>query len=153
MTAMFMHYSLIIGGALLAFCSPFRNLVRRFVFQPGQGPSREDAAKDYLEFRGVATPDVQPASGKRAQNALCRAWYQGGMYQRKWPLLKYRIRQLTQTHMGTVTAVCLSQGVLTLLEDDIGLSGGIYTPACLGQVYIDRLNEYGFKIETKIVED
>ncbi|KAI0476962.1 hypothetical protein F4859DRAFT_504379 [Xylaria cf. heliscus] len=78
-TAMIMHYSLMIGGTLLAFCSPFRNLVRRFVFQPGQGPTREDAAKDYIEFRGVATPDVQqPASGKQV---VCRAWYQGGMYQ------------------------------------------------------------------------
>ncbi|KAI1757419.1 hypothetical protein F4782DRAFT_537023 [Xylaria castorea] len=76
-SAIVSHYSLLIGGALLAFCSPFRNLVRRFVFQPGEGPSREDAAKDYLEFRGVATPDVQPASGKQA---LCRAWYHGGMY-------------------------------------------------------------------------
>ncbi|KAI8954567.1 hypothetical protein F4801DRAFT_587375 [Xylaria longipes] len=76
-TAMIMHYSLIIGGALLAFCSPFRNLLRRYVFQPGQGPSREDAAREYLEFRGVATPDVQPASGKQA---FCRAWYHGGMY-------------------------------------------------------------------------
>ncbi|RYC60489.1 hypothetical protein CHU98_g5709 [Xylaria longipes] len=120
-TAMIMHYSLIIGGALLAFCSPFRNLLRRYVFQPGQGPSREDAAKEYLEFRGVATPDVQPASGKQA---FCRAWYHGGMY-------------LPQT----------------LLEDDVGLSGGIYTPACLGQGYIDRLDEAGFKIETKIIEN
>ncbi|KAI0911907.1 hypothetical protein F4823DRAFT_623226 [Ustulina deusta] len=78
-TAMVMHYSLLIGGALLAFCSPFRNLVRRFVFQPGQGPTREDAANDYIEFRGVGTPDVQPASGKQA---LCRAWFQGSMYLR-----------------------------------------------------------------------
>ncbi len=81
-TAMVMHYSLLIGGALLAFCSPFRNLVRRFVFQPGQGPTREDAANDYIEFRGVGTPDVQPASGKQA---LCRAWFQGSMYLREYP--------------------------------------------------------------------
>ncbi|KAI0199551.1 hypothetical protein F4808DRAFT_451345 [Astrocystis sublimbata] len=77
LTAMMMHYGLVIGGALLAFCSPFRNLLRSFIFQPGQGPSREDAAKDYVEFRAVATPDLPSASGKQA---LCRAWYQGGMY-------------------------------------------------------------------------
>ncbi|KAI1419019.1 hypothetical protein F5Y12DRAFT_789422 [Xylaria sp. FL1777] len=76
-TAMITHYSIVIGGALLAFCSPFRSLVRRFVFQPGQGPSREDSANDYLEFRGVGTPDVRPASGKQA---LCRAWFHGSMY-------------------------------------------------------------------------
>lgn len=79
-TAMAMHYSLLIGGALLAFCPPFRSLLRRFIFQPGEGPSREDSAKDYVEYRGVATPDVQPASGKQA---LCRAWFHGSMYLRK----------------------------------------------------------------------
>jgi hypothetical protein len=79
-TAIFMHYSVIIGGALLAFCPPFRHLIRRFLFQPGQGPTREDAAKDYIEYRGVATPDVQSALGKQA---LCRAWYNGSMYLRK----------------------------------------------------------------------
>ncbi|KAI0400974.1 hypothetical protein F4802DRAFT_609735 [Xylaria palmicola] len=77
-TAVMMHYSLLAGSLLLAFCPPFRKLLRRFVFQPGQGPSREDSAKDYVEFRGVATPDAQPASQKQA---LCRAWFHGGMYQ------------------------------------------------------------------------
>ncbi|KAI1129626.1 hypothetical protein F5Y10DRAFT_276672 [Nemania abortiva] len=76
-TAMITHYSLLVGGALLAFCPPFRNLLRRFIFQPGEGPSREDSAKDYIEYRGVATPDVQPASGKQA---LCRVWFHGSMY-------------------------------------------------------------------------
>ncbi|KAI1282258.1 hypothetical protein F5Y07DRAFT_386252 [Xylaria sp. FL0933] len=76
-TAMVMHYSLVIGGALLAFCPPFRNLVRRFVYQPGQGPSREESANHSLEFRGIGRPDIQPASGKHAQ---CRAWFQGSMY-------------------------------------------------------------------------
>ncbi|KAI1146280.1 hypothetical protein F4825DRAFT_466647 [Nemania diffusa] len=80
-TAMAMHYSLLIGGALLAFCPPFRSLLRRFIFQPGEGPSREDSAKDYVEYRGVATPDVQPASGKQA---LCRAWFHGSMYLRNF---------------------------------------------------------------------
>lgn len=79
-TAMVTHYSILIGGALLAFCPPFRSLLRRFVFQPGDGPSPDAAAKDYVEFRGVGTPDVQPASGKQA---MCRVWYNGSMYRRK----------------------------------------------------------------------
>ncbi|KAI8625223.1 hypothetical protein F5Y19DRAFT_467186 [Xylariaceae sp. FL1651] len=78
-TAMIAHYGLFVASVLLAFCSPFRSLLRRFIFQPGQGPSREDAAKDYIEYRGVATPDVQ--SNPRNQ-ALCRAWYTGSMYMR-----------------------------------------------------------------------
>ncbi|KAJ3569756.1 hypothetical protein NPX13_g5972 [Xylaria arbuscula] len=109
-SAMFMHYGIIVGGMLLAFCSPFRNLVRRFVVQPGQGPSKEDSANDYIEYRGVATPDTQSGSGKQA---LCRAWYQGSMYY--------------------MTGFFLAQGARTLLEDDLELRGGVYTPACLGQ--------------------
>ncbi|KAJ8129075.1 hypothetical protein O1611_g4554 [Lasiodiplodia mahajangana] len=128
-TAMISHYSLIVGGMLLAFCPPFRTLLRKLIFPPGEGPRREDSAKDYVEFRGVATPDVQPASGKQA---LCRVWFHGSMY--------------------LLTATFLSQGARALLEDNLALEGGIYTPACLGQGYIDRLDEYGFKVETKMVE-
>ncbi|KAI0024978.1 sporulation protein RMD1 [Xylariomycetidae sp. FL0641] len=74
-TALAMHYGLIIGITLLMFCSPFRALLRKLVFQPGEGPSREDAAKEYIEFRGVASADGVPR-----KQALCKAWYTGSMY-------------------------------------------------------------------------
>ncbi|KAI0480128.1 hypothetical protein GGR56DRAFT_663936 [Xylariaceae sp. FL0804] len=83
LTAMAMHYSLIVGGMLLMFCPPFRHLMRRFVFQPGQGPNREDAANDYIEFRGVALPDV---TSKIEKKALCKTWYSGSMYYCELPL-------------------------------------------------------------------
>lgn len=51
-----------------------------------------------------------------------------------------------------VTGVFLAQGALTILEDDLKLDGGSYTPACLGQSYLDRLNEAGFKVDVKTVE-
>lgn len=51
-----------------------------------------------------------------------------------------------------MTATLLAQGALTLLQDDTGLGGGVYTPASLGQRYIDRLNENGFKIETRLLD-
>ncbi|KAI1171357.1 hypothetical protein F4777DRAFT_591271 [Nemania sp. FL0916] len=91
MTAMASHYSYIIGGALLAFCPPFRHLVRKFIFQPGQGPSREDYANDCIEYRGVGIPDMQPATGK---HALCRARYNGSLYTRKSPRQPFRPAQL-----------------------------------------------------------
>ncbi|KAI1826209.1 hypothetical protein F4861DRAFT_529955 [Xylaria intraflava] len=75
--AVIMHYALLIGGMLLAFCPPFRNIARKFVFQPGQGPSREDSVNNYVEFRGVGTPDAQPSLGKQA---LCRTWFNGSPY-------------------------------------------------------------------------
>jgi short subunit dehydrogenase-like uncharacterized protein len=58
-----------------------------------------------------------------------------------------------KTHMDTVTAAFLVQAARTLLEDDLGLGGGVYTPACLGQGYIDRLDDSGVKIETKIIDE
>ncbi|CAJ2505992.1 Uu.00g001220.m01.CDS01 [Anthostomella pinea] len=128
-TAMAMHYSLLIGATLLMFCSPVRKLVRKLVFQPGMGPTREDAAKEYIEFRGIATPDAESKSGKQA---ICKAWYAGSMYY--------------------LTATVLCEGARTLLEDDVGLAGGVYTPACLGQAFIDRLHDSGFKFETKILD-
>jgi short subunit dehydrogenase-like uncharacterized protein len=41
--------------------------------------------------------------------------------------------------------------VRTLLEDDIELEGGVYTPACLGSNFIDRLDKAGFRFEASIV--
>lgn len=71
-----MHYGILIVGALLMFVPPFRALVRRFVFKPGEGPSKEDSANDYVELRGVASPDL-PDSRKQA---FVKARYSGSMY-------------------------------------------------------------------------
>lgn len=45
----------------------------------------------------------------------------------------------------------LAEAAETLLQDDLGLPGGVYTAACMGQGYIDRLNKSGFKFETEII--
>ena len=50
-----------------------------------------------------------------------------------------------------VTAMLLAEAAETLLQDDLQLPGGIYTAACMGQRYIDRLEKSGFKFETKII--
>ncbi|KAI1765092.1 hypothetical protein GGR53DRAFT_491504 [Hypoxylon sp. FL1150] len=126
---MMMHYSIIFGGLLLMFCPPFRRILRKYVCQPGEGPSKEDQKKEYIQLQGVATPDIQPSGGKQA---WCNAEFKGGMY--------------------NLTAVLLSQAACTILQDDIKLSGGVYTPACLGHGYIDRLNNVGFRLETKIID-
>lgn len=71
------HWGLLLGGFLLAFVSPFRALVRKFVFQPGQGPDKASTAKEEIEYRGVASPDTDVPSNKQA---ICRAWFHGSMY-------------------------------------------------------------------------
>jgi len=55
--------------------------------------------------------------------------------------------------VSAVTAVFLAQGALTLLEDDVELEGGVYTPACLGQGFVDRANTAGFKIDVKMIQN
>lgn len=51
-----------------------------------------------------------------------------------------------------VTAVFLAEAARTLLEDDVDLGGGgVFTPACLGQGFVDRVDATGFKIETKTI--
>lgn len=77
LTGMGFHYCLAIFGVLLLGAPPFRYLLRKFVYQPGQGPAREEAAKDRLEYRGVANPDLEESNGKQA---FCRAWFDGSMY-------------------------------------------------------------------------
>lgn len=42
---------------------------------------------------------------------------------------------------------------MTLLEEDVELEGGVFTPACLGQGFIDRAGEAGFKMELKMLEN
>ncbi|OAQ70339.1 saccharopine dehydrogenase [Pochonia chlamydosporia 170] len=127
---MTVHFALAIGSLLLVFVPPFRGLVRRFVYQPGEGVSREDMEKEEVEYRGTASPDVE--SNPTKKQAFCRAWFHGGLYK--------------------LTGVFLAEGALTILEDDLDLGGGSFTPACLGQGYIDRLNDAGFKVEVRTVE-
>lgn len=54
--------------------------------------------------------------------------------------------------LSTVTGILLAEAAATLLQEDVGLEGGIYTAACLGQPLIDRLDRAGFHIETKRME-
>lgn len=91
------HFGLMVFGLVLA--TPFlRRFFARRVYQPGEGADLEEAKKDEIEYRGLATPDVAggAAAGKKA---YCRAWFNGPNYycefllssqlsnkQRCWPL-------------------------------------------------------------------
>lgn len=122
-----MHWGLMVAGLFLII-PVARKAVRHFVIQPGQGPDVEQTKTQDLEFRGVALPDPPDSTGKQV---YCRAYFTGGMYY--------------------LTAMLLAEAAETLLQDDLQLPGGIYTAACMGQRYIDRLEKSGFKFETKII--
>ncbi|EGU79067.1 hypothetical protein FOXB_10406 [Fusarium oxysporum f. sp. conglutinans Fo5176] len=129
----FIHWLLIVGGILLVSVAPLRSFLKKRVYQPGEGAKREDTAKDELEYRGIAYPDSEKAAGKAA---FCRMWYHGGMY----------------FFLPTVTGMLLAEIAATILEDDIELDGGSYTPACLGQGLVDRLDKSGFRTDVKIID-
>ncbi len=73
------HYGLILL-AIVFTTPPLRAILKRFVYQPGEGPASDAADKDTIKFEGVGVPDVE--GGATAQ-AHCRAWYSGSMYKRK----------------------------------------------------------------------
>ncbi|KAM5359447.1 hypothetical protein ACJZ2D_014467 [Fusarium nematophilum] len=125
----FIHWLLIIGGALIVSIPPLRAYLKTRVYQPGDGAKREDTEKEEIEYRGIAYPDSEKAAGKAA---FCRMWHRGGMYY--------------------LTGKLLAETAATILEDDIQLGGGVYTPACLGQGLIDRLDNAGLKLEVKVID-
>ncbi len=70
------HYTLSISTALLLL-SPFRALMRKFIAKPGDGPDKEAAKKDRVEFKAVAKPDLDTKTTKHAFGTLS---YTGSMY-------------------------------------------------------------------------
>ncbi|RAO66108.1 uncharacterized protein BHQ10_002120 [Talaromyces amestolkiae] len=108
---MLMHYFIVIGGYLLLL-APVRTLVRRFVFKPGDGPDTKKAKDEVIELQAVGKPVPTTEENKQV---LGKLRYHGSMYY--------------------LTATFLAEAAATMLEEDesVRLTGGIYTPACLGE--------------------
>ncbi|TLS24441.1 hypothetical protein PpBr36_09026 [Pyricularia pennisetigena] len=128
-----MHLAVAVGLPLLALLWPLRSLVRLLIpYQPGQGPPRDQDAKQKVKFCGTARPDMP--SGSCDKMSYAEADFTGSMYH--------------------LTAICLARGAQTILEqyESLQLKGGVYTPASLGQGFIDRAGEDGFEIKSRIVK-
>jgi hypothetical protein len=79
LAAVISHFTLILGSLLIAI--PFvRNLARKFVFQPGDGPTKEQSKNYRMEYRGIGIPDVKTPNPPRA---FVRAHYEGSLYECK----------------------------------------------------------------------
>lgn len=79
-----LHWALVLGSFFLAFVPPMRSLVKRFIYQPGQGPERDGMGREYIEYRGTATPDVPAGDAKSKRKAFVKAHFGGGsMYYRE----------------------------------------------------------------------
>lgn len=175
-----LHFAIKIGILLLAI-PPVRWFLKKLIYAPGDGPAEEESKTYRVEYRAVAVADVPTPPSAPKPRAYCRAWFEGGMYHCTFILaslrplfhpilpsrftrcpnptsmpLNARSRNTTDPTNPTVTGILLTQAAITLLKDDVvakKFGGGILTPATLGQPYIDRLNEAGFKFEVRMLED
>ncbi|MCJ1438619.1 hypothetical protein MMC27_008009 [Xylographa pallens] len=129
-TGLVTHLMITFGMAALAI-PPVRWLLKMFVHQPGEGPTKESTAKDRVEFRAIATADTE--SSERA-TAICG--FNGSAYD--------------------FTGVLMAEAAISIVRDgnkttarEIG--GGILTPATLGQAYVDRLRNAGVVLEASML--
>ncbi|KAK2753251.1 hypothetical protein FQN54_007942 [Arachnomyces sp. PD_36] len=135
-TGILTHFAIAIGFFAIMF-SPVRMLLQRYIFQPGQGPERNEASKhDYVEYRGIATADEVTTNGRPAKRAYGKLTFEGDMY---W-----------------LTGLLLAEAAMVILKNEKELveknNGGLLTPSTLGQEYVDRLNQAGVSIETNMLE-
>lgn len=132
------HTAIMLGALSLVF-PPVRWLAKKLVFAPGQGVSREDAARDRMEFWAVATADEGEGGGQggaEAQAGVCEVSVRGGMYY--------------------LTGLLLAEAAMVLLEDEglvARLGGGLLTPAMLGQRFVDRIVKAGVLLETEMLPE
>lgn len=123
-------------GALSLVFPPVRWLAKKLVFAPGQGVSREDAAKDRMELWAVATADEEGRAGRKPRQAFARFRFEGGIYY--------------------LTGLLLAEAAMVILEDEglvARLGGGLLTPAMLGQHFVDRIIKAGVVLETEMLPE
>lgn len=120
-------------GTLALLIPPVRWLIKRIIYAPGEGPTREDSSKESIEFRAIAKADQETVAPKRV---FGRLRWDGGLY--------------------SLTGLFLAEAAIVLLkENDLvkGLHGGLLTPATLGKPYINRLKKAGLVIEAELIHD
>lgn len=80
LTGIAMHWGVIVAATLLTALPPLRKLLKRFVYEPGQGPDVEEAKKEEMVYRAIGVPD-----GVDGKLAYCQASFRGSMYDCKCP--------------------------------------------------------------------
>ena len=135
------HWAIILLGFLLS-SSLFRSLLKLLTTAPGEGVDKDVAGKEIYEIRTMATTaaatTITTATTKgidgRPRRALARFRYEGSAYY--------------------LSGLLIAEAAMVLLKDEEKvkeLGGGLLTPACLGQAYIDRLKKVGCTYEVGIL--
>lgn len=128
------HYAFTIGIALLVL-APFRWIARRFVPAPGSGPTREQTANDYSEFRVLVSSNQTDATTGRVKKVLGTISRTGDLY-----------------GLTGITSSAAAKIILEHENEIKDISAGFVTPATLGQPYVDELEKRGFNFEAKILD-
>ena len=123
------HLGLMIATLLLTI-RPFRTMIKKFIYQPGQGPAAQVTANDILEYRAVGVADQQGPEKK----AMVTFRYEGGLY--------------------FLTGIFLAEAAMVLLKEKTlveQLGGGVLTPACLGEAFVERLQNANVHVSGKLL--
>jgi len=115
-------------GFMALVLPPVRWLIKKLVFQPGEGPDKESCKNDFAHWRGIATAD-----SPKKEKAVADFSYHGSMY--------------------TLTGVTMAEAAMVLLRGGEAeakkMGGGILTSATLGMEYVERLRKVGVELEVK----
>ena len=125
-----LNFAMLFGAISLAF-PPVRWLLKRFLYAPGEGATKEATTKDCIEFRALAVADQAGSSPRRAIGKL--RWDGGNYY---------------------FTGVCLAEAAMVLLKgDDLvkRLDGGVLTPAVIAEPFIHGMTDKGMMFEVKML--
>ena len=118
-------------ASLVLLLSPVRWLAKKFMYQPGEGASRDCTRSEAIEYRAIATAEQ---GGQNPSRAIAKFRYDGGMYY--------------------LTGVFLAEAAMVILQDkDMvkRLGGGVLTPSMLGQPFIERLKKVGVVYEVSLL--
>ncbi|KAF2232637.1 hypothetical protein EV356DRAFT_534367 [Viridothelium virens] len=129
--AILLHWGFTLG-ALALLLKPARWLMKKLVYAPGQGPTKEETARDLFICKALGTADSSATQRPRAVATL------------KWTGSFYHL-----------TGVFLAEAALVLLRSDTlahKLGGGVLTPATLGQPFLDNLNKAGLQLDVETLE-
>jgi short subunit dehydrogenase-like uncharacterized protein len=107
-------------------------LIKKFAIPaPGEGPSKEQMKNDFISYKALGTADTEKKEKV--------------------------IATLDCAHGGyVVTALTLAAAADVILRGDLRATeagkagGGLTTPATLGEQYVEKLKEFGMKIEVKV---
>ncbi|GME33541.1 Saccharopine dehydrogenase / Homospermidine synthase [Neofusicoccum parvum] len=122
------HFSMVFGMALFAL-PPFRWIMKKLIYQPGEGPQIESTKNDYAYYKAVGVAD-----SSKKERAIAEFKFHGSMY--RW------------------TGLAIAEAAMVILRggetEAKRQGGGILTPATLGDEYVERLRKVNTEINVRL---